>query len=123
MSAMNNEAGFEIIDYKQSDGAPASSGDIVTVHYKVALNMDQLEQGPWIDNSWDKYPVQFVLGAGDALKGVDIGLEGMRNASTRRLIIPAFLAFGQRGIPGLVPPETTLYFEVYLTDIRKQDDV
>ena len=120
---MDNESGFKIIDYKKSDGAPASSGDTVTVHYKVALNMDQLEQGPWIDNSWDRYPVQFVLGTGEALKGVDIGLEGMRNASTRRLIIPASLAFGHRGVSGLVPPDTTLYFEVYLTNIKKQDSV
>lgn len=111
---MDAESTLQIVDYKLSDGAPVKAGQTVTVHYAVALSLDALEGSQWIDSSYERGSIRFVLGAGQVLKGVDQGLEGMRVGSTRRLIIPPKLGFGERGVPGKVPPDSVLFFEIYL---------
>lgn len=111
---MASNSVLEIIDYKSSDGAPAEVGQEVVVHYSVALSLESLEKSEWIDWTYKKGPTRFVLGEGQALKGIDLGLQGMRVGSTRRLVIPADLAFGKRGVPNKVPPDVALVFEVYL---------
>ena len=116
---MNTQVEIKIIDYKISDGAPASVGDTITVNYKVAKSFEDIDKGILFDNSWEKKPIEFILGNGEVLKGIDIGLDGMRIASTRRLIIHHSLAFGAIGVPGLILPNTTLFFEIYLLKIEK----
>lgn len=115
---MDTASALKTIDHKLGDGAPVKAGQTVTVHYAVALGSDDLQEGRWIDSSYERGgPVTFDLGAGQVIKGVDQGLEGMRVGGTRRFIIPPELGFGERGVPGIVPPDSVLFFEVYLTDV------
>jgi len=114
---MDTESTLQVVDYKSSDGVPVKAGQTITVHYAVALSLDALEENQWIDSSYDRKPIRLVLGAGQVLKGVDQGLEGMRVGSTRRLIIPPELGFGERGVPGKVPPDSVLFFEIYVTGL------
>ncbi len=51
---------------------------------------------------------------------MDIGLVGMKVGSTRRVIIPPSLAFGSKGVPGKLLPDTELVFEVYLISADDQ---
>jgi FKBP-type peptidyl-prolyl cis-trans isomerase len=110
----------ESYDIKLSDGAVACKGDEVTVHYRIAKSLDELENGPWIEDSEKKSAVTFTLGDGEVHRGIEIGMEGMCVAGTRRIIIPPRFAFGDIEVPGLIPPDTTLYFEVYLISIKKK---
>ena len=117
-------SGLQFYDYRLSDGAPAQIGQLITVHYVMAKYSEGLREDlrsdneAWLDNSWIREaPISFRLGAGEVLKGIDEGLVQMRIAAYRHLRIPPHLAFGEKGVPNLIPPNTELYCEVYLVSI------
>jgi len=97
------------------DGAPAQPGQRAVVHYVgVAVS-----SGEEFDASWNRgEPFDFVLGAGEVILGWDQGVAGVRVGGRRRLVIPARLAYGQRGAGGVIAPNETLIFVVDLLEIR-----
>lgn len=94
----------------------------VKVHYTGWLEAKGKPEGKGekFDSSKDRgQPFKFVLGAGRVIKGWDEGVATMTLGETRRLIIPYDLAYGKRGIPGAIPPEATLIFDVELLEIQQ----
>ena len=92
----------------------ALAGDTVVVHYT-----GWLEDGTKFDSSLDRgQPFQFVLGAGQVIKGWDEGVASMKVGGKRRLTIPADLGYGSRGFSNVIPPGATLIFEVELLEVR-----
>lgn len=78
-----------------------------------------LADGVQFDSSYERgQPFSFVLGAGEVIKGWDQGVLGMKIGGKRKLVIPSSLAYGDRGVPGTIPPRATLTFEVVLVDIK-----
>lgn len=104
---------LEITDIAPGDGAPASAGDTLAIHYRGTL-----DSGKEFDNSYDRgETLDFTLGAGELIKGMDDGLVGMRVGGKRRLRIPPALGYGAGGIPGVIPPNAVLVFDVELVSI------
>jgi FK506-binding nuclear protein len=62
-------------------------------------------------------PFSFKVGKGQVIKGWDIGLAGMAIGGERRLTIPAHLAYGSKGVPG-IPPNSQLTFDIKLLEIK-----
>ena len=105
--------GLQIEDMKVGEGAEVKSGDQVTVHY-----VGTFEDGTVFDSSRAKdTPFTFRLGAGRVIQGWDEGVLGMKVGGVRNLVIPPDLAYGVQGIPGAIPPNSTLFFEVELLQI------
>ena len=62
-------------------------------------------------------PFGFMVGAGRVIKGWDQGVVGMREKGKRTLIIPADMAYGDKGAGNKIPPGATLIFDVELFSI------
>ena len=102
--------GIEILT--SGDGQIAQNGNEVEVHY-----VGTLEDGTKFDSSVDRGETfSFLLGAGQVIKGWDLGVLGMAIGEKRRLTISSELGYGQSGT-GPIPPNATLIFEVELIGI------
>lgn len=104
---------LEIIDQVIGSGAEAAAGQRVSVHYTGTLT-----SGQKFDSSRDRgRPFQFHLGRGEVIKGWDQGVVGMKVGGVRKLTIPGELAYGARGFPPVIPPNSTLVFEIELLGV------
>lgn len=105
---------LQVEDQVVGNGAEATSGNTVDVHYTGWLT-----DGTKFDSSLDRgKPFSFKLGAGMVIKGWDQGVAGMKVGGKRKLTIPSELGYGQRGAGGVIPPGATLVFEVELLGVR-----
>ncbi len=97
---------LEITDITVGDGPEAKAGDGVAVHYVgVAYS-----SGEEFDSSYGRGPLQFRLGVGQVIEGWDKGVQGMKVGGRRKLVIPANLAYGDRGAGGVIAPGESLIF-------------
>jgi FKBP-type peptidyl-prolyl cis-trans isomerase len=105
---------LQVKDIVVGKGVPAKAGDKVSVQYTGTL-MD----GKEFDSTKKRNnkPFEFVLGKGQVIKGWDQGVAGMKVGGKRKLIIPPDLAYGPRGHPPVIPPNSTLQFDVELQGI------
>ncbi len=107
-------SGVKYTDLRIGQGGEAATGKIVEVHY-----IGWLEDGTRFDSSRDRdRPFTFRLGTGDALKGWDEGLLGMKVGGKRKLVIPPELGFGKQGVGSVVPPNAVLLYEFELLAVR-----
>ncbi|MGH7175711.1 MAG: FKBP-type peptidyl-prolyl cis-trans isomerase [Minisyncoccia bacterium] len=113
-SAMTTPDGLQITDNVVGTGATAAAGDSVTVNY-----VGTLADGTVFDASakHGSSGFTFALGAGQVIKGWDEGVVGMKVGGTRTLVIPSALAYGSAGVPGVIPANATLTFQVQLLSV------
>ena len=108
-------------DVKLGDGALATAGKHVSVHYTGWLYDEAAanHHGVKFDSSRDrKEAFEFVLGDGQVIPGWDHGVEGMKAGGQRMLIIPPGMAYGASGAGGVIPPNAQLVFDVELLAVR-----
>ncbi|KAA8574025.1 hypothetical protein MFRU_001g01460 [Monilinia fructicola] len=104
--------GVKIDDKKIGSGPVAKKGNRVGMRY-----IGKFTDGKVFDSNKKGKPFSFKLGAGEVIKGWDIGVAGMAAGGERRLTIPAHLAYGSKGVPG-IPGNSTLTFDVKLLEIK-----
>ena len=106
-------SGLQYRDVVVGKGAQPKEGDTVVVNYT-----GRFTNGKIFDTSVGKRPFEFKLGRGEVIKGWDEGVASMHVGGKRKLVIPPNLAYGADGYPGVIPPNSTLTFDVELLNIK-----
>lgn len=107
-------SGLQYSDSVVGMGAQPKAGQTVIVHYTGFFDSGQI-----FDSSVQRnQPFEFVLGAGQVIRGWDEGIASMKVGGKRKLIVPPQLAYGDRGSSGVIPPNARLTFDVELIGIK-----
>ena len=113
MKNISTIKGLEIYDLQVGTGIEAVAGKKVTAHY-----VGTLSDGTKFDSSLDRgQPFEFNLGAGQVIKGWDVGIAGMKVGGVRALVISPELGYGAQAI-GAIPANSTLVFQVQLLGVK-----
>lgn len=103
---------YQIIE--EGVGEKATWADWVTVNYK-GYTLD----GKIFDSSYKKgKPIEFYIG--NMISGWNEGLQLMKPTGKALFLVPSNLAYGEKGFKKIIPPNTTLAFEVELLEVRKE---
>jgi FKBP-type peptidyl-prolyl cis-trans isomerase len=107
--------GIHIEDVREGNGKIAKNGNTVSVNYLGTL----ASNGQKFDSSYDRNePITFKLGSGQVIEGWEKGIIGMKIGGKRTLTIPPDKAYGADGYPPVIPPNSTLKFDVELVDVK-----
>ncbi len=111
-------SGLSYEDTQAGTGASPQKGQTCVMHYTGWLYVNGAK-GAKFDSSLDRgQPFEFPLGMGRVIKGWDEGVASMKIGGKRTLVIPPALGYGARGVPGVIPADSTLLFEVELLRVR-----
>ncbi|XP_036401788.1 peptidyl-prolyl cis-trans isomerase FKBP7 [Megalops cyprinoides] len=113
----NEEVKIEVVFLPEKCTQKSKKGDLMNAHYDGYLSNGTKFYCSRSEK--DGHPKWFVLGVGQVIKGLDIGMKGMCPGEKRKLTIPPSLGFGKQGKADLVPPNATLTFEVELHHISR----
>lgn len=109
----NKVVSLDAIDIITGDGQEVIEGDTITAHYTGALVAD----GTIFESSHDSGNAA-TFGLDQVIKGWTQGVPGMKVGGTRRLIIPADLAYGQRRASATIAPNSDLVFDIELVAVK-----
>ncbi|HAT40334.1 MAG TPA: FKBP-type peptidylprolyl isomerase [Rheinheimera sp.] len=106
-----------IEDLIEGTGNAAKRGALITANYRGFL-----ADGTEFDSSARHgEPLRVVLSNGRVIQGWILGLTGMKVGGTRRIQVPAALAYGERQIGTMIPPNSDLTFEIELLEVLTRD--
>lgn len=106
------ESGMYFITLEPGNGKPVEYGDIVTVHYE-----GRFLNGRFFDSTVKRnQPFEFVYGTElQVIAGLEDAIGRMREGQRALVILPSYLAWGEKGSStGIIPPFTTVIYEVEL---------
>ena len=126
---MKRMSGLKLLDEREGAGTPAKKGDHVVYNAKILLN--QGDEVPLNDLQAKQLPKEMVrveagvtfidhtviLGRRQAIAGVEHALMGMKVGGYRKVRVSPHLAYLDKGIPDLIPPDAVLICEVWLRNI------
>ena len=114
ISKITFSADLEIKNNLEGEGAEIVNHSKIKVHY-----IGMLEDGTKFDSSYDRgEPFSFQIGLRQVIEGWETGIMSMKVGGKRTLIIPPELGYGERGAGELIPPNSTLIFDIEIIDVQ-----
>lgn len=107
------QGGVIVEDLKVGTGAEAKNGKKVLVYYEGRLK----QNNKTFDSTRIGPGFKFVLGRGEVISGWDVGVAGMKVGGKRRVTCPPKMGYGAKGQPPVIPPNSTLVFDVELKNV------
>jgi hypothetical protein len=112
-SSVKKESGLRIMTIKKGSGKKALPGNAVTINYTAGFI-----DGSVFDSTIEReQPFRFVLGNEEVIEGLEEGVSTMNVGDHCIFVIPFRLAYGEEK-SGIIPPFSTLVFEVELIDAK-----
>ncbi len=111
--AVITESGLRYVDYREGRGAYPLAEEAVEMHYRGTLI-----DGKEFDSSTRQTGDSLTINMDSAIKGLREGLQSMREGGKRAIIVPPELGYGADGIPGRIPPDSTLVYDIELLAVR-----
>uniref|UniRef100_A0A6B2E5I1 peptidylprolyl isomerase n=1 Tax=Phlebotomus kandelakii TaxID=1109342 RepID=A0A6B2E5I1_9DIPT len=108
------QGGVIIEDLKVGDGPEVKASKKAVVYYEGRLKSNNKV----FDSCKNGKGFKFTVGRGEVIRGWDVGVAGMKVGSKRRIICPPAMAYGSKGSPPVIPPNSTLVFEVELRNVK-----
>lgn len=113
-NAKQTSDGIFYVIHKEGSGAKPKRGQMVSVHYT-----GKFLDGTVFDSSVPRNePFAFAVGTGGVIPGWDESLLDMKVGEKRSIVLPPELAYGAGGIPGAIPPNSYLYFDIEFLGIK-----
>jgi len=110
---VTKESGLRIMTIKKGTGKKANKGNSVTINYTAGFI-----DGSVFDSTIERnQPFSFTLGSEEVIEGLDEGISNMNVGDHCIFIVPFRLAYGDEK-SGIIPPYSTLVFEVELVDAK-----
>ncbi|MGE8538370.1 MAG: FKBP-type peptidyl-prolyl cis-trans isomerase, partial [Acinetobacter sp.] len=105
-------SGLQYVVTKEGTGKQPAASSVVKVHYT-----GKLVDGTVFDSSVERgEPIEFPLN--QVIPGWTEGLQLMKEGGKATLYIPSQLGYGEQGVPGTIPPHSTLIFDVELIEVK-----
>jgi FK506-binding nuclear protein len=115
--SVSKTGGVKIKDLIMGSGNTPSSGRTIALNYTATLT-----DGHCFDKNMNhKAPFRFRMGLNQVVKGLEVGLEGMRVGGEREITIPPKMGYGAKKQAG-IPANSTMIFHVVLKDVEKNDN-
>ena len=112
---ITTDSGLKYFYTQKGKGEKAISGYVMIAHY-----IGSFANGELFDSSRERgEPFVFTLGKNQVIKGMDEGVSMMNVGDRMTFIMPANLAYGEKGAGDVIPPNSTLVFDVELLDMME----
>ena len=129
---MKRLSGLKLLEEREGEGTPANKGDRVLFNMRLFLNKgDEIPLNETQAKHLPKEMIRVVdgvtlidrtiiLGRRESMAGVEHALMGMKVGGYRKVRVSPHLAYRDKGIPGLIPPDAVLIVEIWLRRIDGQ---
>jgi len=123
VTSSSEEVQIDVLSKPEPCEKAAKDGDTISMRYKGNLyDVTTKQLGKEFDSNFDQpQTFDFKLGAGQVIQGWEKGVPGMCVGEKRKLTVPPGLAYGDVGFSDLIPPKSTLVFEIELVNIKEGD--
>ena len=113
-------SGLSYQDLEVGQGGEATYGDVAVMHF-VGWLAEEGQRGREFFNSRSRgEPVSFVIGTDKVMQGWNEGVLGMRAGGRRLILVPPGLAYGAKGVQGVIPGDASLMFLIEILEIEKR---
>lgn len=112
------ESGLTHQDLVVGTGDTAAAGKIATIHFAGWLDDGGRKGVKFFDSRDQGRPITFKIGTERVMMAWNLGVVGMQVGGKRRLMVPASLGYGRKGVDDIVPPDSDLILEIELVDVE-----